>query len=278
MEVKKRFRNKFIWEAKWYMDLSPAEKLLWEYIYDHCDNIGVWEPNFKLAEFHVGLEFDEVLFLKKANQDRERLIILGDGNWFFPDFTKFQYADGKKGVLSPNNASHKSYLKLMIKRGLWDWFCQNYPVMMQKAAVTTHPEIEELLLKTGLRGPSEESKDKAKEKNKEQEREKEQDKDKKLIAANSTNIIINKNRGSNRNNNYYKAAEEILQAYPRVCKESESISVIGTIEGLLEQLSQYKRDPVTYLFQEVSKLDKKKVVAPGEYFETLLTKETKAPF
>lgn len=135
----KKFYNINRWEQKFFMNLSPIQKLAWEYVNDKSDNIGVWEPNLKLLQFYIGSELDVDAFFKVANMDKERLIMLEDGNWFIPDYVKFQYC--QSNPLNPCNRAHRSYLKDMDDRGLINWFIGNYPDVL-KTAVNYKTELE----------------------------------------------------------------------------------------------------------------------------------------
>jgi len=110
----KRFTDTAIWDKKWFMDLTPAEKSAWSYIKDRCDTVGVWEPNFRLAEFYIGAEIDWDAFAKKCNGN---IVILQNGKWWLCDFCTFQY-----GYLSEESKGPpmKSYIALLKKHGLWE--------------------------------------------------------------------------------------------------------------------------------------------------------------
>ena len=47
----KRFTEALKWRDPWFLDLSVDGKLAFWYIVENCDNAGVWEPNFRLANF-----------------------------------------------------------------------------------------------------------------------------------------------------------------------------------------------------------------------------------
>jgi len=132
MQSKKRFTETNIWELTWFSKLTPKHKLLWFYINDKCDNIGVWEPNFELAAYFLKVEIDIETFMNDfltyVNFDEDRVHIFGNGLWFLPQFVKFQYAKGKP--LNPNNSAHKSYLRQLNERNLLEWFLENQPEVL----------------------------------------------------------------------------------------------------------------------------------------------------
>lgn len=142
MQNKKRFKEIHLWEASWFMNLNKDQKLFWIYLNDRCDNIGVWDPNFKLAAFNLEIEnskdfFDQ--FFIDINSDKDRIYKFSGGEWFIFDFVKFQYC--QKKPLNPKSPPHKSYLLLMKKRDLWDWFCENQPEVMPADALLEYIDL-----------------------------------------------------------------------------------------------------------------------------------------
>ena len=108
---KKRFTETAKWEDSWFMDLSPTEKLFYMYILDRCNNCGVWEVNFRLAEFMVGLPLNQKEILEKF---KDRIKLLENGKkWLIPKFIKFQY-----GQLNPKCKPHLAVIKLLEKHNL----------------------------------------------------------------------------------------------------------------------------------------------------------------
>jgi len=106
----KRFIDTELWTRQWYQDLPPIQKLAFRYLLDNCDNVGVWKPNPKLAEFQIGAPVDWEGLCEAANGNIE---ILPSGKWLLVDFCAFQY-----GKLRENCAPHRSYMKLLEKHGL----------------------------------------------------------------------------------------------------------------------------------------------------------------
>lgn len=112
--MSKRFTDSDKWEDPWYMDLTPEEKLAYEYILDKCSNIGIWKPNFRLAAFCIGIDFDFDSFKEKLGNDRVRL--LANNDWWLIKYIDFQY-----GKLSEESKSKPimSYVKELKKQSLW---------------------------------------------------------------------------------------------------------------------------------------------------------------
>lgn len=112
----KRFFDSEIWKKPWYMELTPAEKLAWHYITSECNNVGVWTPNFRLAEFIVGIQLDWEKFSEKCN---DNIDILPNGKWWLVDFVDFQYGDLRGEI---KDKARMSYVKLLKKHGLWEHY------------------------------------------------------------------------------------------------------------------------------------------------------------
>jgi len=108
---KKRFTETAKWSDVWFMDLDSTQKLFWLYILDNCNNCGVWEVNFKLAEFMIGQNLNQNELLDKF---KNRIQILDEGEkWLIPKFISFQY-----GQLNPKCKPHMSVIKLLEKHNL----------------------------------------------------------------------------------------------------------------------------------------------------------------
>jgi len=108
---KKRFTETAKWSDVWFMDLDSTQKLFWLYILDNCNNCGVWEVNFKLAEFMIGQNLNQNELLDKF---KNRIQILDEGKkWLIPKFISFQY-----GQLNPKCKPHMSVIKLLEKHNL----------------------------------------------------------------------------------------------------------------------------------------------------------------
>jgi hypothetical protein len=108
----KRFTDTELFDKEWYMNLSCRLKCVVRYLFDKCDNAGVWTPNYTLAAVYVGEAFteDEILKIDGGEQFEkfgEKIFVKG--------FIDFQY-----GELSENCNPHKQIIKKLIKYGLWE--------------------------------------------------------------------------------------------------------------------------------------------------------------
>jgi uncharacterized phage protein (TIGR02220 family) len=115
----KRFTDTEIWRKPWFMDLTPAEKLAFYYIKDQCDNVGVWTPNFRLAEFIIGTQIDWNKFAQKCNGN---IYILENGKWWLVDFCVFQHQDLVQNPEGGKSKALQSYVKLLREHGLYQFF------------------------------------------------------------------------------------------------------------------------------------------------------------
>lgn len=108
--MSKRFTDTCLWEKIWFRKLTPIEKCAWFYIKDRCDSVGVWEPDYEIAEIFIGGHLDWDAFREKCNGN---IITFNGGKWFLVDFCSYQY-----GELNPECRPHQSYLKLLEKHGI----------------------------------------------------------------------------------------------------------------------------------------------------------------
>jgi hypothetical protein len=105
----KRFTDTEIWKEDWFIDLSNEEKLFWFYLKDSCNHAGIWKVNLRQFEFILGSTLGLNEFLLKSNSTGERIVDLGNGNWYLKKFVKFQYGE----ILNENNRVHKSIIDLL---------------------------------------------------------------------------------------------------------------------------------------------------------------------
>jgi hypothetical protein len=106
----KRFTETEKWKDPWFRNLPPMSKLAWGYICDNCDNAGVWDPDFALADFQIGGNVDWEHIIKDFG---DRVKILSSGKWHIVGFISFQQKE-----LSLIKASHKQIVVLCQKHGI----------------------------------------------------------------------------------------------------------------------------------------------------------------
>jgi hypothetical protein len=122
----KRFTDTDIWKKQWFQDLTPKYKMAWFYLKDNCDNVGVWNVNFRLADFQIGAKINWEEFRTKTNGN---IYIISDKKWWIVDFCNFQY-----GQLSEKSNSKpiQSYIALLKKHSLWIGYAEGIHTFQDK--------------------------------------------------------------------------------------------------------------------------------------------------
>jgi hypothetical protein len=115
----KRFIDTNIWDKAWYMSLSCKSKCIARYLFERCDNAGIWEPNYMIASVHIGENIceEDILSIDSGKQFE----LLENGKIFIKDFCDFQY-----GELSENCKPHIPIIKRLQKHGLFERVCKGY--------------------------------------------------------------------------------------------------------------------------------------------------------
>jgi hypothetical protein len=109
----KRFTETNKWADPWFRRLSYQAKLLWFYLVDHCDNIGLVEIDFTLVSSDVGTKVSA----DHLKEFGDRIQVLDDGKIFLPKFLTFQY-----GTLSENCIPHKKIIEAIRFHSLTQTF------------------------------------------------------------------------------------------------------------------------------------------------------------
>ncbi len=110
--MSKRFTDTDKWKKQWFRELSPEHKNFWVYICDNCNHAGIWDVDFKLAEFIIGktLNISEI-----ERTFQKQYISLNNGKkWFIRDFVDFQY-----GILKPESRTHQSVIDILKKERVY---------------------------------------------------------------------------------------------------------------------------------------------------------------
>ncbi len=102
----KRFTDTKKWSDPWFYQLSPKMKLVWYFLCDECDGVGVVKLNLPLMSFYMGAEVTEAEFEDAFGLRTIRLD--GESIWI-PSFIRFQYT-----TLSPKNAAHRGIMNRVI--------------------------------------------------------------------------------------------------------------------------------------------------------------------
>lgn len=104
----KRFTDTELWGKEFFLKYSMKQKLLLRYLYDSCDNAGIYEPNYILLEVFIGEKIteDDILSL---NTDKKRIVKLENGKFYLTRFIKFQQGN----FLNPKNNAHKQIIEIL---------------------------------------------------------------------------------------------------------------------------------------------------------------------
>lgn len=115
----KRFTDTDLWEKEWFMQLSPKLKCLTRFIYDRCDGVGVWSPNWTMASMFIGekVGIDDLAQIDEGKQFE----VLENGKIFIPDFCEFQY-----GQLTEKCKPHIKWIRELKKHGLFERVSKGY--------------------------------------------------------------------------------------------------------------------------------------------------------
>lgn len=109
----KRFTETTKWRDPWFRKLSPLAKLLWGYLIDNCNSIGIIELDMEAAAFDIGKAGNQSVNDSHLQELASRVKVLDNGKLFITKFIKFQY-----GRLSAECPAHKPILKLAQETGL----------------------------------------------------------------------------------------------------------------------------------------------------------------
>ena len=111
---KKRFVDVNIWQKEWYQELTLKEKLLVKYLFENCDNAGIWDCNYRMASFVIGetVTKDDI---EKINSKRLLYEFTENNKIFIPEFINFQY-----GELSLKCKPHIQVINLLKKYDLYE--------------------------------------------------------------------------------------------------------------------------------------------------------------
>jgi hypothetical protein len=105
----KRFTDTDLWDKEWFSTLSCKHKCLIRFLFDKCDQSGVWSSNFALASVYIGetvTEYDIEILSSRVKK-------IGEKKYFIIDFIEFQY-----GVLSPACKPHIKIIGLLEKHNI----------------------------------------------------------------------------------------------------------------------------------------------------------------
>lgn len=133
----KRFTDTDVWKRQsWFKKLSVEYKLVFFYIKDMCDQIGVWKIDCVELSEDLGLEsFNLDDFIKKCNRDfdklngkekkKERVKLISKTELWLTGFVQFQYEAKESRTVSNNHVIGGSALAKLKAKGLYQEAVKN---------------------------------------------------------------------------------------------------------------------------------------------------------
>jgi len=110
----KRFTDTEKWtKNKWFRKLPNDYKLLWLFILDNCDSVGVWEEDIEFVSDLLGISVDDA----QAKFFNQIQIINGGKKWWIKNFCFYQYGELKEENIK--NKPHQKYISELKKHRLW---------------------------------------------------------------------------------------------------------------------------------------------------------------
>ena len=102
----KRFTDSEKFRDRWYRNLSPKHKCIWEYMLSECTIAGILEIDLQAMSFHIGDNIDQ----SDIDLFQDKIFYLTEDKIFIPRFIKFQQKE-----LSHNNNAHKNIINELEK-------------------------------------------------------------------------------------------------------------------------------------------------------------------
>lgn len=122
MDSKKRRIETRVWDKPFFSELAQIEKLFYWFVITKCDNVGVYQHNKKLAEFHCEGEIQLKEFTIKLSSNEYPVIFLDESTIWLKYFVRDTW-----GTLVANNNLGTSCYKLLLKHNLLERFITECP-------------------------------------------------------------------------------------------------------------------------------------------------------
>jgi len=134
----KRFTETNKWQDDWFCTLTNDEKVVWQYLNDHCSVAGLIKKGLRHLNYFCGTKFTEAKLLEIFG---EKIVDLGDC-FFLPTFILEQYPTGlssdKPLIVSVRRELEASNHYLMIEQSL-----PNHYPMIRQSLDNDRPIIKE---------------------------------------------------------------------------------------------------------------------------------------
>ncbi len=102
-----RFTDTGKWDRPWFRGLTPAGKLLLQFIRDKCDIAGFWEVDLEAAKFHTGIGID----IRTLESLQDAYVAADKGFIWLKDFIINQ----GNWPLKPNALAHRGVARCLLK-------------------------------------------------------------------------------------------------------------------------------------------------------------------
>lgn len=106
-----RFFDSEKFKDKWYRNLTPKQKCMWEYFISECNIAGILEIDLPL----MSLCINEEISMKDFETFENKIIWLKEDLIYIPNFILFQQKISSIEELNEKNNAHKGILKELLK-------------------------------------------------------------------------------------------------------------------------------------------------------------------
>lgn len=118
----KRFTDTNLNREPWFRKLKPRLKCAVRFLFDECDNAGIWVIDMETLTYFIGEEVGLDELLMTVNSDKvDRIELIREGKLFIPGFIDFQY-----GELSEYCKPHQKVISILKKYGLLERVYKGY--------------------------------------------------------------------------------------------------------------------------------------------------------
>lgn len=113
-----RFTDSEKFKNKWYRNLTPKHKCMWEYFTSECNIAGILEIDLEMMSFCIG----EKITIADFEIFEDRVLFIKEDLVFIPSFVLFQQKINTFSELNYKNKAHKGILAILEKYNIDDSF------------------------------------------------------------------------------------------------------------------------------------------------------------
>ena len=113
-----RFTDSEKFKNKWYRNLTPKHKCMWEYFTSECNIAGILEVDLEMMTFCIG----EKIAISDFEIFKERVFFIKEDLVFIPSFVLFQQKINTLSELNYKNKAHKGIMAILSKYNIDDTF------------------------------------------------------------------------------------------------------------------------------------------------------------